>query len=319
MKDRALCSVIIPSYHSLVTIGTCLTALLNQDFALSYEIIVVDSSLDETPDIIRRDFPQVHLIHLPQQTDPALARNIGAQQAQGEILAFIDADCVASSDWLHRIYTTLQQGYDGVGGAIANGNGETMASWAGYFCEFREFLPGDTPRDVDNLTLGNAAYYRESFWVVGGFPTGYFPQEDQVFHRLLGERGMKIRFDPRIAVAHHHRSQPKAFLEHQSRIGQANAQVLKKIDLPGSNLARHPWLALLATPGLIPLRFIRTFIACRQTEHGLILRQPLLSGLCLLGMMWWGWGFLKGTFATQLPTPQSLDSKTAEYSFPLPE
>jgi glycosyltransferase involved in cell wall biosynthesis len=319
MKDQVVCSVIIPSYHSLDTIGTCLTALSNQDFALPYEIIVVDSSSDETPQLIRRDFPQVHLIHLPQQTDPALARNIGAQQAQGKILAFIDADCIASPDWLGKLYATLQSGYEAVGGAIANGNGKTLASWAGYFCEFREFLPGDIPRDVNNLTLGNAAYRRESFLALGGFPTGYFPQEDQVFHRLFGERGMKIRYDPRITVAHHHRSQARAFLQHQSRIGRANAQVLKKIDLSGSNLARHPWLALLAMPGLIPFRFIRTLIACRQTEQGLILRQPLLAGLCLLGMLWWGWGFLRGAFAVQPPAARTLDSKTAEYSFPVPE
>ena len=74
---------------------------------------MVDSSPDATPELIRHHFTSVKLIHLPQQTDPALARNIGAQQAQGEILAFIDADCVARSDWLHRLYTTLQQEYDG--------------------------------------------------------------------------------------------------------------------------------------------------------------------------------------------------------------
>lgn len=319
MNKQPICSVIIPSYRSSKTIRACLTALLNQDFRLAYEIIVVDSSADETPTLIRRDFSQVRLIHLPQQTDPALARNIGAQQAQGQILAFIDADCVASPDWLGRLYATIQAGYEAVGGAIANANGETLASWASYFCEFREFLPGDTPREVDNLTLGNAAYRREPFWAVGGFPTSYFPQEDQVFHRLLGERGIKIRFDPRIVVAHHHRSQPRAFLQHQRRIGQANAQVLKKVDLPGAEFARRPWLAVVALPLLIPFRFIRTLLACRQAEHSLILRQPLLTGLCLLGMMCWGWGFLKGAFAVQQPAPRSLGSKTAGSPLPLPE
>src|SRR5437868_9362423 len=79
-------SVIVPSYRSAPTIGACLTALLRQDLAQPYEIIVVDSSPDETPALVGRDFPQVRLIHRAQQTDPALARNLGAEQAHGEIL-----------------------------------------------------------------------------------------------------------------------------------------------------------------------------------------------------------------------------------------
>src|SRR5690242_5985161 len=67
-----ICSVIIPSYCSARTISACLMALLRQDIQLSYEIIVVDSSPDETADLVRGDFPQVRLIHLPQKTGPEL-------------------------------------------------------------------------------------------------------------------------------------------------------------------------------------------------------------------------------------------------------
>lgn len=286
-------SVIIPSYRSKATIQACLTALLQQDCAQPFEIIVVDSSPDETPELVRRAFPQVTLIHLPQQTDPAQARNIGAEHALGEVLAFIDSDCVARSDWLHRLATILAQGYDGVGGAIANGNGESLVSWAGYMCEFREFLPHTPARDVENLTLGNVAYRRTAFWSVGGFPVGRFPQEDQVFHRALRAHGGRLRFDPAIVVAHTHRTQARAFLRHQRRIGQANARVLREIDHPGTTLARRPSLALLAMPALIPFRFARTVWACRAVAQGMALRNPLLAGLCLLGMCFWGWGFLE--------------------------
>ena len=297
MTDQPICSIVIPSYCSAGTIGLCLSALLNQDFNQAYEIIVVDSSPDETPDIIRRDFPQVELIHLVQQTDPAQARNIGARQARGEIVAFIDSDCVAAPDWLDRLYTTLQAGYDAVGGAIANHNGETLVSWAGYFCEFREFLPVGPARNVDNLTLGNVAYRRKTFWDIGGFPAGYFPQEDQVFHRRLRQRGLKIRFDPQIIVAHHHRSKWQAFLKHQRHIGWANARVLKKVNFSGAEFARRRWLVIMALPALLLFRFIRTLLICRNIEQGLVWRQPFLIWLCWLGMCCWGLGFLERAFA----------------------
>lgn len=288
------CSVIVPSYRSKHTIAACLHALLRQDIGLPYEIIVVDSSPDETPSIVRRTSPDVRLVHLARQTDPALARNIGAEQARGDVLAFIDSDCIAPADWLRRLYAILQRGYHAAGGAIANGNGDSLVSWAGYMCEFREFLPGGAPRDVENLTLGNAAYRRASYWSVGGIPADCFPQEDQVFHQALRSRGMRIHLDPRIAVAHTHRTERRAFLDHQRRIGRANARVLRQLDRPEASLASDPRLALVALPALIPLRFSRTIRACRGVEGGLVFRQPALLWLCWLGMCWWGRGFLEG-------------------------
>jgi len=48
-----LASVIVPSYNSGLTIARCLQALQNQETAFSYEIVVVDSSNDGTPDLVR--------------------------------------------------------------------------------------------------------------------------------------------------------------------------------------------------------------------------------------------------------------------------
>lgn len=298
-KDLSYCSVIIPSFHSSQTIGACLEALLRQDFKLPYEIIVVDSSFDNTPEIIRRSFPQVRLVHLAQQTEPGLARNIGVYHASGDMLAFIDADCIARPDWLKGLYSSLLEGYDGVGGAIANANSDRLASWASYFCEFREFLPQGQPRDVSNLTLGNVAYRRDSFQALRGFPVNFFPQEDQVFHDLAHKQGYQIRFDPQIVVSHNHRAETRAFLKHQYFIGQSNARVLKILDKPGANLARHPWLALLVLPLLVILRFWRTFKACCGVEHAVMVRRPALIWLCWLGMWGWGFGFVRGTLAIQ--------------------
>lgn len=310
MKNNSIaCSVVIPSFRSSSTIKACLTALLSQDFALSYDITVVDSSPDDTAKYIRDNFPQVRVIHLPQQTEPGAARNIGATEAQGEVLAFIDADCIANPDWLQRLYGRIKEGYDAVGGAIANGNKGSLVSWAGYFCEFREFLPGGQAHLAQNLTLGNAAYQRSVFWSLGGFPTGYFPQEDQVFHQLMRGQGFRIWLDPQIIVAHTHRSELKAFLDHQRHIGRVNAQVINKLNLEGAGLVRHPRLLGLALPLLIGLRFVRTLRACWRLENSIVWRRPVLAGLCGLGIVWWARGFLSGANALANDTTQSLLTK----------
>lgn len=293
--------MIIPSYRSAGTIGACLTALLRQDIGRSYEIIVVDSSPDETPEIVRRDFPAVQLVHLHRQTGPELARNIGAARARGEVLAFVDSDCIAEPDWLRRLVARLEEGYEGIGGATANGNGETLVSWAGYICEFREFLPGGPVREVEYLSPNTVAYRRETFWEAGGFPPGTYPMEDQVFHRPLRARGARIGLDPSIVVAHMHRAERRAFFEHQRRIGRANARVMRILGVRGAALARRPLLALAAMPALIPYRFARTAWACLHVERGLILRRPALAWLCLLGMGWWALGFLEDAVASRGP------------------
>jgi GT2 family glycosyltransferase len=300
MADPVRCSIIVPSYRSAATIGACLASLSCQEVPWPYEIIVVDSSPDDTPAIIRAHFPNVRLVHLPRQADPARARNTGARLARGEVLAFIDADCVAPPNWLCRLHTCLQAGYHGAGGAIANGNGHSPVSWASYVCEFREFLPLGHPRPVHNLTLGNAAYQAEAFWACGGFPPGFFPQEDQVFHRAFREHGFRLYFDPSLSVAHVHRAERGAFLRHQRTIGLANAQVVRRLNLPGAGLARRRWLAALALPALVTVRFGRTVAACLPLERGLLLRQPGLLWLCWLGMWAWGLGFVQGA----LPAPE---------------
>lgn len=294
-----VCSVIIPSYRSTETIGGCLGALRVQVDAPAYEVIVVDSSPDATAAIVRRDFPEVRLIARERQTDPASGRNLGAAAARGAILCFIDSDCLAAPDWLARLAARIGEGHSAVGGAIVNANPETLVSWAGYFCEFREFLPGGPARLAQNLTIGNSAYRRADFEALGGFPAGYFPQEDQVFHRELRACGMSILLDPAITVAHHHRAERAAFLAHQRTIGRANARVLRLIDGQGSRLARSRRLAALVMPALVPYRLARTLYACRSVGGGMALRSPGLIWLCLLGMLCWGQGFVEEAAPTR--------------------
>ncbi|HYP26430.1 MAG TPA: glycosyltransferase, partial [Blastocatellia bacterium] len=53
-SDTPLVSVIVPSYNSARTIRACLDAILGQETGSSYEVIVVDSSTDETAEIVGR-------------------------------------------------------------------------------------------------------------------------------------------------------------------------------------------------------------------------------------------------------------------------
>ena len=70
MPKKPLISIVIPSFNSEKYIAKCLNSLKNQITKIPYEIIVVDSSKDHTPSIIKEQFPFVRLIQLKKQTLP---------------------------------------------------------------------------------------------------------------------------------------------------------------------------------------------------------------------------------------------------------
>jgi GT2 family glycosyltransferase len=92
-------SIIIPNLHSPV-VGQTLLSLKRQTYGLDrVEVIVVGLDkygLVQPDDVVR-------FVNTRQPVCAAAARNIGISQAQGEILAFLDADCIASEDWLQRL------------------------------------------------------------------------------------------------------------------------------------------------------------------------------------------------------------------------
>ena len=292
-------AVILPAYQAETTIVACLHALTRQDYDQPYDILVVDSSTDATPELIRRHFPQVRLIHLAQQTDPGTARNLGVQQSAADLLCFLDADCLAPSDWLRRMTAAheAQPEYAAVGGAIGNGNPENLIGWAGYLAEFREFFPFQPKQVTRHAATCNISYKRAVFERYGGFPAEFYPQEDLVFHLRLYRDRVPILFDPTICVAHLNKTTLRAFLRHQYQIGRITAEVLKHFPaLTGGTFASFPLLALCASPFLPFVKFLQTFrVAARAQTYRrhFIALTPLL----LFGLLIWDAGFLRGVFA----------------------
>ncbi|MGE5300034.1 MAG: glycosyltransferase family 2 protein, partial [Acidobacteriota bacterium] len=108
-------SVIIPNYNGGRTIGKCLEALFASSYK-SFEVVVVDDcSTDSSREIIGR-FP-CRLIPLGEQSGASRARNIGAQNSGGEVLFFIDADCIVQEDTL----SLVDRAVDGNRGVVVGG------------------------------------------------------------------------------------------------------------------------------------------------------------------------------------------------------
>lgn len=303
-RDSIAVTVLIPSYNAADTIRGTLSSLMTQDFGEPYEIIVVDSSSDGTPRIITDAFPSVRLIHKDEQTDPGTARNLGVTQAKGEIIACIDADCIAPPNWLKRMVTAQRAGHEVVGGTIENGNPESLIAWAGYLGEFREWLPVGNARLVAHVPTCNISYHRSIFARFGGFPTEFYPQEDLLYHWRLSQRGVPIWFDPQIQVRHIHRSTWRAYNRHLRRIGRITARVLKLTGDEGAFLARSPTLALLVAPLLPLVKWMRTVSVFANRQPEVLRRHPLALAPLLVGLFAWSLGFVEGAWAPPLQVSQ---------------
>ena len=289
-----LISVIVPSYNSERAIAACLNALLQQQTGAPYEIILVDSSTDRTPDIVRTQFPAVRFFHLAEKTPPGRARNHGIARARGKILALTDSDCLADRHWLQEIEKAHASDYQVIGGGVRNAYPWHPISIAEYFLEFREFSAASRRREIEVLPTNNLSVRREIFERFGAF-SDLRASEDVVFIHNLRRSGVKVLFEPRIQIRHLNRRHFGPFMRNQSILGFHAALSRRLLPLPGAALARHPYVL----PLLPFVRILRTlqFIAQNRWPHNLrqFLEFVLTLPFFFLGACAWSRGFYRGT------------------------
>lgn len=111
-------SVVIPTYNRKPILTQCLDALEHQRVpeelaAGGYEVVVVDDgSTDGTVEWLQSSgalYPHVRLFEQAHQ-GPAAARNLGVEQARGDVIIFIDSDLVVTETFLMAHLEGLRRG-----------------------------------------------------------------------------------------------------------------------------------------------------------------------------------------------------------------
>ncbi len=96
-------SIIVPNMNGIKILKECLLSLQHQE-RIPEEIIVVDNgSTDGSQDIIRKEFPDVKLISLPDNTGFTGANNTGIKAATGEMIVLLNNDCIVEPGWLNNL------------------------------------------------------------------------------------------------------------------------------------------------------------------------------------------------------------------------
>lgn len=103
-------SVIICTYNRPNDIGRVVKSVLSNTYP-DYELLIIDqSNTDETKKIVEKCITKnSHLKYLWSVRGKSRAVNLGVKEAEGDIIAFTDDDCVVSEDWLEKIAITLDR------------------------------------------------------------------------------------------------------------------------------------------------------------------------------------------------------------------
>jgi glycosyltransferase involved in cell wall biosynthesis len=180
-------SVIIPTYRGGQKLLDCIESVLEQT-RLPDELIVVDSSDDDTPNMVKQRFPTVRLFHFPERVLYGDARNIGAEKARGEILVFTDDDCLVDRRWLQELERPFEDPQvHWACGAVWPADNVNEVAAADFWVAFSNLAMRVGGRSVLTHAAYNIAYRRETFWKMGGFPAGIMLSDRLFFERLKRE------------------------------------------------------------------------------------------------------------------------------------
>ena len=278
-------SVIIASYNSRGTVEVCLKSLAEQATPREYEVILVDSSTDGTGQLVEEKYPHVIIHRCSERKFAGDARNLGISKARAKLIAFIDTDCQAESDWIEKIVRAHESPYPAIGGAIANGTPDSYVGSAAYFCEFSGWMPGRLPRLMDDIAGANMSYKKDIFDKYGYFIQGTYCSDTE-FHWRLGKDGLMLRFDPSIRVSHHNIDRFGKFLNHEAFHGRCFAKVRMK----AQGFSRLRRLIFVAFSPLLPLRLLYKIMRNSIASGSYLRRFLWVSPLVLLGVIYWSFG-----------------------------
>ncbi len=201
-------STIIPTLNEEDYLEKCLISLKNQEGCENFEIIVVDGgSSDATVKIAKRHADK---IVASLEKSPSIQRNLGAKMATGSLLAFIDADTVASKFWLKGIIETFQDQSI----ACVTGPLFPLEKIKGsYLYNLTNTLQKILVRINYPLFWGASCAFRtNAFWKIEGFDEKLLTSEDHDISLRIRKIG-KVVLDDSIRAFTSHRK----FLENESK------------------------------------------------------------------------------------------------------
>ena len=195
-KNLPKVSVVIPAFNEEKYIGLCLESVQDLNYPSDLlEIIVIDNgSTDRTVEIASSFGVQVYI--WPQVRVGAV-RNYGVSKSTGNVIAFLDGDCIPPKDWLVNALRFMDENsVDVVGGTYLLRSNPSWVESAWVISSQLE----DKKSTI--LVGGSIVIKRITFLDVGGFDESLNAGEDSALGEALTKKGYTIYLLKCCAVVH---------------------------------------------------------------------------------------------------------------------
>ncbi len=172
-------SVVIPTRNRGRAFLSTLESVRNQSYPPDdYEIIIVDSSTDDTPRLVQdylaqhSDLPKTSILR-EERVGSHYAKNSGVRASRGEIVAVIEDDAIADKNWLVELFKPFDDP------RVAGSGGKVLPRWeaeppdwmAPYYGFLTVFDLGDEVQELTHAGLVgcNLAVRRDILFQAGGY------------------------------------------------------------------------------------------------------------------------------------------------------
>ena len=212
LEEKPFVSIIISTWRESRILNRCLDSLAGQNYPKEkLEIILI---FKEKPQIDSFSTGGIKNLSLVGNFNCAEARNIGVKLSHGEIIAFIDDDCVAPDNWLSKAVKFFKdEGVGLIGGpALPFKNEPFPYRLGGYLSESffvtgflgnrYKIVPGPGESNDYDLILANNFVRKTTFQEIGGFDKDQVPADDYDLYFRIKASGKKNLYAPEIFVWH---------------------------------------------------------------------------------------------------------------------
>lgn len=281
-------SIIIPNLHSPIVDKTIDS--IKMQISKYVEVIVVGK---DKYNLIKED-KQIKFIKTKEIKNPSEARNIGIDNAKGEILVFIDADCIADKNWLDNLLKHQRNGIEVVGGSVDfdDKNFWTLCDNISHFYALSPKRKQDNNKM--NIATINLCITKDLALMIGKFNEKLVTGEDLDFVMKIKKLNHNLFFEPSAKVYHHpNRESFRSLIKHDLEWAKNSINVR----LQYSNLLKTPSKIFINRSSLI---LFSPFVALIKTfriffiENKEYLKYWHTIPIIFISKMAWCFGAAKG-------------------------
>jgi len=252
-------SLVVPVYNEEYRVTKCISSILSLSIKPDEIIFVDNNSRDKSCNVIFQNFENftvpVKLVTENKQGIP-FARNRGIQEAQGEIIVFLDGDCVAPPNYIEMIKNNFQKyRVDAICGRYSlKGQDAVKASlrekeWIDIFAWNKDALiVTKLANNCGVLVSGCTAYKKSVLIALGLFDEKYIYLDDVAISEKFYRNGFRAYIDPSIKVEHYIETDEwticKKEFNYACDLAKINKLILKKGVIFNFEEYKHVWYAL---------------------------------------------------------------------------